>query len=311
MRLCSSSGCLDPWMELAHMIFFFSKSQQGSMCNAGHPGRNADDLRTKSAPLSFLYKPLQWLVHFSSFQFSSQHLINLILFVHWEMGTHCKFWMQTIQEGKVWIQLCLPHKPFIFWWILLPGIDLCISCRNKTQVTKDHPTNKPNYWYLPPDTVSRVLTSAFFHPSFSGVQPNLPTNRTRFNWTRVEQSFANISYNPFNKQSLISKLKCFKSPFLVANTGTGLRACEVQSVCGVWNYTKSPFHINNLKHSALSIVALNVFSSWSNSRQTCWQKNNFISIWLITASNSTSMKWPRSAHQHFCIQVEQMLQRSM
>lgn len=283
------------------------------MCSAGHTGRNADDLRTESVPLSLLYKPLQRLVHFSSFQFPSQHLINLIFFVRCEIGIHCKFWMQTIEEGKVWMQLCLPHKPFIFWWILVPGIDLCISCTNKTQVTKDHPTNKPNYWYVPPDTVSRVFTSTFLYPSFSEVWPNLPQsgNRTRFNRTRVKWSFANVSYNPFSKQSLVSKLKCFKSPFLAAYTGTGLPTSEVWSVCGVWNYTKSPFHISNLKHSALSIVALNVSSSWSNSRQTCWQKNNFISIWLITASNSTSMKRPHSTHQHFCIQVEQMLQRSM
>lgn len=185
------------------------------MCNAGHNERNADDLRTESVPPSLLYKPLQWLVHTSSFHFPSQHLINLIFFVHWEIRTHWKFWMQTMEEDKVWTQLCLPHKPFIFWWILLPGIDLCINCTNKTQVTKDHPTNKPNYWYLPPDTVSRVFKSAFFYPSFSGVWPNLPQsgNRTRLNWARVEWSFAYLSYNPFSKLSLISKLKCFRSPF--------------------------------------------------------------------------------------------------
>lgn len=100
------------------------------MCNVGHTERNADDLRTESVPLSLLYKPLQWLVH-TSFYFPSQHLINLIFFVHWEIRIHWKFWMQTMMEGKVSTQLCLPHKPFIFWWILVPGIDLCISFTTK------------------------------------------------------------------------------------------------------------------------------------------------------------------------------------
>lgn len=174
MKLCSSSRCLDPWMELAHIIFLFFLITTGLHMQCWYTGRNADDLRTELVPLSLLYKPLQSLVNFSSFQFPSQHLINLIFFVHWEIGTHCKFWMQTIEKSKVWLQLYLPHKPFIFWWILVPGIDLCISYTNKTEVTKAHPTNKPNYWYLSPDTVSRAFTSAFFYPNLSGVWPNFP-----------------------------------------------------------------------------------------------------------------------------------------
>lgn len=137
-----------------HLFFFFLKSLRGSMCNADHTGRNADNLRTETVPLSLLYKPLQWLVHFSSFQFPSQHLTNLTFFVHGEIGLHRKFWMQTIEEGKAWMQLChLPHKPFIFWWNLVPVTDLSISCTNIAQHTKDHPTNKPNDLYLPPDTL--------------------------------------------------------------------------------------------------------------------------------------------------------------
>lgn len=144
------------------------------MCNAGHTGRNADDLRTESVPLSLLYKPLQWLVHFSSFQFPSQYLINFIFFVHCEIGTHCKFWMQTIQEGKVWMQLCLPHKPFIFWWILVPGTDLCVRCTNNTQVTKDHPTNN-----LITDTFHLTQSAWFLHqlsstPTSPGSDPVSP-----------------------------------------------------------------------------------------------------------------------------------------
>lgn len=100
------------------------------MCNADRTVKNTEKTQDGDSSSNLLYKKL---LHFSSFQFPSQYLRNLMFFVHSAEGIHCKLCMQTIEEGKAWMQLwCLLHKPFIFWWNLMPVTDLSISCVSLT-----------------------------------------------------------------------------------------------------------------------------------------------------------------------------------
>lgn len=139
------------------------------------------------------------------------------------------------------MQLChLPHKPFIFWWNLVPVTDLSISCRSITQTRHQGPAKTQTY--LPICSTWHAQLVGFFYVSFLlpwllwGLTQSPQSGSTELlDSAGLELGRAlQISDTPFSKQSLVSKLKCFKSPFLDAYTETSLPTCMWGMKC-MWS----------------------------------------------------------------------------
>lgn len=149
----------------------------------------------------------QFLYHYStshcnaSFQFS-QHLTNLTFFVHSEIGTRCKFWMQTIEEGKAWLQLSFAMHTF---YILMEfgACDWFIYNLRKPNTGLQGPSNKPNYIYLPPDRQQGYYASFLLSWLLWGLtqSPQRGNRTTRFNGLELDGALQTNDI-PFSKQIL-------------------------------------------------------------------------------------------------------------